>query len=77
MWFAGLSLLFIVLIIIDAKQLWKRKNKRELILYFSFLTTAYFLFIVNRLHLFSLESFSSIQIITDFVQLFLPMDHKI
>ncbi|WP_018933464.1 hypothetical protein [Gracilibacillus lacisalsi] len=77
MWFAGLSLLFIVLIIIDAKQLWKRKNKRELILYFSFLTTAYFLFIVNRLHLFSLESFSSIQIITDFVQLFLPIDHKI
>ncbi|WP_163580408.1 hypothetical protein [Gracilibacillus saliphilus] len=77
MWFAGLSLAFIVLIIIDAKQLWKRKNKRELILYFSFLTTAYFLFIVNRLHLFSLESFSSIQIITDFVQLFLPMDHNV
>ncbi len=77
MWITVLSLIFIMLLLIDAKRLRKRKNKRELILYVTLLTTAYFLFVVNQLHLFPLEKFSSIQIITDLVQLFLPTEHKV
>lgn len=74
MWIAVLTVIFILLIGIDAKRLWKNKNKKEWILYFSLLTVAYILFIVNEYHILPLERFSLIEIITDAVQLFLPKD---